>query len=153
MVYHKYTIHAYMHLERERERERESFYELLNKSKFKDSSWILRINEILVLFSRWFITIYKTRFQTIGFYRTYVDTEFKYFIVMSNTRWFRDTLWSLMHFEKRWIADSTNSLVNSYPLKWFWQYSNFSKRQSINSSSWTLSTSYSWSEIGNEVDW
>ena len=34
------------------ETERESFYELLNKSKFKDSSWILRINEILVLFSR-----------------------------------------------------------------------------------------------------
>ena len=52
MVYHKYTIHAYMHLDRERERERESFYELLTKSKFKDSSWILRINEILVLFSR-----------------------------------------------------------------------------------------------------
>ena len=58
------------------ERERESFYELLKKSKFKDSSWILRINEILVLFSRWFITIYKTSFQTKGFYRTYADTEY-----------------------------------------------------------------------------
>ena len=74
MVSHKYTIHAYMHLERERERER--FYELLNKSKLKDSSWILSINEILVLFSRWFVTIYKTSFQTKGFYRTYADTEY-----------------------------------------------------------------------------
>ena len=36
----------------ERERERESFYELIKKSKLKDISWILRINEILVLFSR-----------------------------------------------------------------------------------------------------
>ena len=39
MVTHKYTIHAYMHLEREIE-----FYELLTKSKFKDGSWILHIN-------------------------------------------------------------------------------------------------------------